>query len=80
MPTFYSQLQRENTKVILQHKYEILSVIKNKNNFFTSIGLLFIIANNILLASVALSTPKSMKRSSILGGNTKYWRDRKRLN
>ena len=37
--------------------------------------MLFIIANKILLASVALSTPKSMKRSSILGGNTKYWKD-----
>jgi hypothetical protein len=47
---------------------------------FTSIGLLFIIANKILLASVALSTPKSMKRSSILGGNTKYWKDTKEPN
>lgn len=46
-----------------------------KTDFFTSIGLLFIIANKILLASVALSMPKSMKRSSILGGNTKYWKD-----
>lgn len=58
--------------MILQHKHEIFSVTENKNNVFTSIGLLFIIANKILLASVALSTPKSMKRSSILGGNTKY--------
>lgn len=53
--------------------------IKTYIYFFTSIGLLFIIANKMLLASVALNMPKSMKRSSILGGNTKYWKDMKEL-
>lgn len=38
----------------------------------TSMGLLLMITNKMLVVSVALSIPKSMKRSSSLGGNTKY--------
>lgn len=73
MPTFYSQLKKQSDGSDYYNiSMKSLNTTQNKKKLFTSIGLLFIIANKMLLASVALNTPKSMNRSSILGGSTKY--------